>query len=214
MVKSGTENEGEPRPRGRSREGVKTRSRMIDAALATLIEEGYAGASARAIATRGGFNPALVFYHFGSVDQLLLAALDRSSQARLERYRELLLRPIPVDEAVHEAARLFREDVDAGAVVAATELIGASLGRSELRTEVLARMRPWLDLTREVVEGRLAGSALGPFAHAAGPAAFAIVSFYLGINMLSRLEPDLSGVDPLFESIAQLSLLPRPDSTR
>jgi len=71
--------------RGRAEEGTRTRAHLVEAALRTLIEEGYAGTSARAIAGRAGLNPALIFYHFGGVDDLLLAALDRSSAERLER---------------------------------------------------------------------------------------------------------------------------------
>lgn len=215
MVKSEREHDEqrEPRFRGRGQEGVRTRARMVDAALTTLIEEGYGGASARVIAARGGFNPALVFYHFGSVDQLLLAALDKSSHARLERYRGLLLQPLESDELVRKAAGLFREDVEGGAVIAATELIGASLARPELRSEVVARMRPWLELVREVIDRQLTESHLRAFASAADPVAFAIVSLYLGLNMLNRLEPDLSQVDALFEFVAQLSHLALPRTT-
>lgn len=213
MVKSEREHDDDqrgPRYRGRGQEGVRTRARMVDAALTTLIEEGYGGSSARVIAARGGFNPALVFYHFGSVDQLLLAALDKSSHSRLERYRGLLLQPLAPDELVRKAAALFREDVEGGAVIAATELIGASLARPELRSEVVARMRPWLELAREVIDRQLAESHLGAFAPAAEPVAFAIVSLYLGLNMLNRLEPDLSEVDALFEFVAQLTQLALP----
>jgi len=183
---------------------------MVEAALATLIEEGYAGTSARAIATRGGFNPALTFYHYGSVDQLLLAALDKSSQERLERYRGLASSAVPPHELVRAAANLFREDVEGGHVVAVTELIGASLGRPELRAELVARMRPWLELTSEAIRRHLAGSPLSALAQVAEPAAFAVVSLYLGLNVLSRLEPDLSQVEVLFELAEQLShLVPR-----
>ena len=59
------------------------RGRIVDAALHTLTSTGYANTSVRAIATTGGFSPALVFYHFGSVDALLLAVLDRISGERL-----------------------------------------------------------------------------------------------------------------------------------
>ena len=55
---------------------VGTRRLLIDAAIETLKSEGYAGASARAIAERAGSNQGLIFYHFGSVANLLLAALD------------------------------------------------------------------------------------------------------------------------------------------
>ncbi|MCP3987556.1 MAG: TetR family transcriptional regulator [Actinomycetia bacterium] len=48
-----------------SRSGLETRDRIIDAALDTVRVEGLVGTSVRAIARTGGFNQALVFYHFG-----------------------------------------------------------------------------------------------------------------------------------------------------
>ena len=44
--------------------------------------KGFAGASARAIAPRASFNQALIFYHFGSVRNPLLAVLDLISERR------------------------------------------------------------------------------------------------------------------------------------
>jgi AcrR family transcriptional regulator len=53
-----------------------TRRRLIDAAIEALKSEGYAGAGARATAERAGSDQGLIFDHFGSVANLLLAALD------------------------------------------------------------------------------------------------------------------------------------------
>ncbi|MGD0455999.1 MAG: TetR family transcriptional regulator, partial [Solirubrobacteraceae bacterium] len=53
-----------------------TKLKIAEAALETLKQRGFAGASAREIAGVGGFNQALIFYHFGSVQKALLAALD------------------------------------------------------------------------------------------------------------------------------------------
>ena len=178
---------------------------MVDAALQTLIEEGYAGTSARAIAVRGGFNPALVFYHFGGVDELLLAALDRSSAERLRRYRVAISDPGAPDELVRRAAHLFREDVEGGHVTVVTELIGASLSKPQLRSDLVTRMRPWLALTQQVLERLLGNSPLAAVAPAAEPAAFAAVAGYLGLNMLSRLMPDFSQTDALFLLIEQFA---------
>jgi len=58
---------------------------MVLAALETVKAAGFAGATTRAIARTGGFNQALIYYHFGSLDTLLLAALDHTSGERLER---------------------------------------------------------------------------------------------------------------------------------
>ncbi len=63
-----------------------TRRALVEAAVESLRIDGFSGASARAIAARAGVNQALVFYHFGSVADLLLAALDDVSARRRSRY--------------------------------------------------------------------------------------------------------------------------------
>ena len=65
----------------------ESRDRIIESAAGALREEGFAGASARSIAARGGFNSALIFYYFDSINALFLAALERSSSAQLTRYQ-------------------------------------------------------------------------------------------------------------------------------
>src|SRR5919199_1699686 len=110
----------------RPRDPERTRAEMVEAALATLKAEGFAGTTARAIATRGGFNQALIFYHFGGVDGLLLAALDASAEERL-----------------------YREDVEGGHVTVIAELIAASLAHPALGPQLVDRMRPWLAFTQE-----------------------------------------------------------------
>ena len=50
-----------------------TRAVLIAAAIDTLRESGFAAASARRIAAKAGCNQALIFYHFGSVPDLLVA---------------------------------------------------------------------------------------------------------------------------------------------
>src|SRR5580700_3047189 len=76
---------------GTPKEGVGatltgTKLQIAEAALQTLKEKGFAGASAREIAGIGGFNQALIFYHFASVQRALLAALDLVSARRMEAY--------------------------------------------------------------------------------------------------------------------------------
>ena len=85
MAKSGTKTSvGRPPSSG----AAGTRDALIDGAIAALKEEGFAGASARAIARRAGCNQGVIFYHFGSVANLLLAALDAVSETRRTHYQE------------------------------------------------------------------------------------------------------------------------------
>src|ERR1700733_11435946 len=77
-----------------------TRDALVRGAIAALKEEGFAGASARAIARRAGCNQGLVFYHFGSVANLLLAALDAVSETRRAHYQEAVDRATGIVELV------------------------------------------------------------------------------------------------------------------
>jgi AcrR family transcriptional regulator len=67
---------------------VTTRDRLLAAAAEALARDGLSGVSARAIASRAGVNQALVFYHFGSVSDLLEAAVRRSVDLAVASYRD------------------------------------------------------------------------------------------------------------------------------
>src|SRR5438270_3891359 len=94
--------------------GEATRKRIVKAAVETLKQEGFARTSARAVAKQGGFNQALVFYHFGAMTDLLLAALDETSARRMARYRETLEGVDDLGRLAELAGRIYREDLDAG----------------------------------------------------------------------------------------------------
>jgi AcrR family transcriptional regulator len=54
-----------------------TKERILDAAEALFIEQGFAAASLRTITARAGVNLAAVNYHFGSKDELIKAVFTR-----------------------------------------------------------------------------------------------------------------------------------------
>src|SRR5207237_3174678 len=63
----------EPRARpGRPSTGA--RERILEAALETLLAEGYAGLTTAKVAVRAGESKALIAYHFGSKQGLVAAA--------------------------------------------------------------------------------------------------------------------------------------------
>src|SRR5258706_1713012 len=121
----------------------QTRAALVSAALETVKAEGFARTTARAIAQRAGVNQALVFYHYGGVNDLLLAALERSSAERLAAYRSALADVDSLDQAAARSAELYREDVAGGHVTVLAELVGASLAHPELAPQLVERMEPW-----------------------------------------------------------------------
>ena len=75
------------RPRGADVDAGAARQAILDATVATLAEVGYSATSARAIATRAGVAPGGVFYHFGSMDDLLATVFETCNDGRIERLR-------------------------------------------------------------------------------------------------------------------------------
>jgi AcrR family transcriptional regulator len=180
-----------------------TRERIVQAALETLKAEGYAGTSARDIARRGGFNQALIFYHFGSVNRLLVAALDHTSALRMERYRAAVEEAETLEEMLGVASIIYREDLEAGHMTVVSELMAGSMAHPELKPEIVARMDPWIDLAEEAIRKVMAGS---PFEDAlpARQVAFAVVAFYCGINTLTNLSRERPEVEELFRTAGRL----------
>jgi AcrR family transcriptional regulator len=60
---------------GRGARGDATRSKISEAAVELVAELGWDAVTTRAVAARAGVNPALVHYHFGSMDALLRGAV-------------------------------------------------------------------------------------------------------------------------------------------
>lgn len=177
-----------------TKSSAQTRGRILEAALESLREEGFAGATSRAIATRGGFNQALIFYHYGSLDSLLLAALEHTSLARLAQYRETVGEVKTLDELLVVARRLYEEDRESGHMTVVSQMIAGSVARPELAPSVLAAMQPWHELAEETI------SRLVPPLVPARELAYAVVTFYVGVNLLAHLAPDDDRLAGLFES--------------
>jgi AcrR family transcriptional regulator len=193
-------------PAGSTPQGTGTQTRIIEAALDTLKTRGFSGATARAIARRGGFNQALIFYHFGSVSALLLRALDATSRQRMDAYTALLDESSSVQDLIAAAVRIYQEDLDSGHITVLSEIIAGSLSHPELGPEVVARMEPWIDFAERAitkVTERSPWSQLLP----ARELAFAVVAFYLGIEMLNHLEGNRERAEPLFQMATELAPL-------
>ena len=169
--------------------GEKTRQRIVDAALKTLKKEGFAGATSRAIARAGGFNQALIFYHFGSLDALLLAALDKTSAERLQRYRKAVDEASTVEELAKVAATVYAEDRDRRHMTVVSQMVAGSVSRRELAREVVARMEPWIELCEDALRKALATSPANEVVPLRD-LAYAVVTFYLGLNLLTHLDED------------------------
>ena len=186
--------------------GRETRDALVRAAIEALKEEGFAGASAREIARRAGCNQGLVFYHFGSVPNLLLAALDSTSETRRQQYQAALEQASGLEGLVEAAQTVFLEDLDAGHIAVLAEMIAGTSSTPGLAAEVAARVAPWHEFTSaalgEVFESTPLGAVIEP-----GEAAHAVMALYLGLEMLAHLDGDRTKALALFARARQLAAL-------
>jgi len=64
-------------PRKQQERSVRTKEKLLDAALAAFSENGFKGTSTRDIAERAGVHHPLITYHFRNKEELWRAAADR-----------------------------------------------------------------------------------------------------------------------------------------
>jgi AcrR family transcriptional regulator len=202
MAKSGSKS------RARA-DGEATRERIIEAAVNTLCAEGFAGTSARSIAAKGGFNQALVFYHFGSVNDLLMAALAHVGHVRMATYTETVGNVDNLSDLVTAARSIFAEDLDRGYVKVLSEMISGASTYPELGPRIWHEIEPWVSFTEGSISRVIADTPLASVVPA-GEVAFAVVSLYLGMELLTQLIGDRSSVDSLFGAVDRLASLFSP----
>jgi AcrR family transcriptional regulator len=191
-------------PRRQQSTGVRTA--LVSAAIDALRETGYAGASAREIASRAGCSQALVFYHFGSVTDLLLAALDEVSARRMAAYRSLLSDAGSATELAAAAKRVLTADLDAGYVRVLVEMITAAHAVPGLGDQVADRLQPWRELTEQAVRSALRRSAAARLLPPA-EAARALVAGFLGLELLASLDNDRTAAVAVLDRAGSLARL-------
>lgn len=208
------------RPSGERGTSEDTKARILDAALATLRREGVVGTSARAIARTGGFAPGLIFYHYGSVNGALVAAVRRLSAERVARYEQQLAEVATLADLVAVARALHDEDTSGGYVTVLSQMLAATAGDPELGAQLHGIFDPWLAVVGDTLERVLAGSTL-PDLLPPDQAAYAVTSLFIGLELLAHLGGDLDRSAQLLETFGDLAEVagalvaflggPRPD---
>ena len=124
---------------------------FLDAAERLLIREGAAGISTRQLAKEAGQNHGLVHYYFGSVDELLLQALERFSTRVLERQRAMYGSEAPFIEKWRRAMGFIEEDLDAGFPKVWAELQALAWNKPELRERLQGVTDSWRTVLRDAL---------------------------------------------------------------
>ena len=184
--------------------GDTTKERILDAVFDTLVEDGITGTSARAIAAHGEFNQALIFYHFGSVRDALIATIERSSRLQVERYRERIEGITELGDLVAVAAELHAEDIERGSITMVAQLMAGASSDPEMGQAIVAAFEPWIALVETALRQVFAGSPIEIFLPY-GDLAYGISALFLGLELLSKLDPDHDKDERIFSMMNMVS---------
>ena len=147
---SGAATERESNPRIRI-DGESTRMAILQSARRRLCEAGYAQLNVRDIARDAGVNHALIGYHFGGKQQLVLAVLDDANKQLLERQTQMYSDTASASQKWQQACDFYEDDLQSGFVRLLMELMGASFTDEALRNEFLPRLLAWHQLVEAAV---------------------------------------------------------------
>lgn len=177
---------------GRRARGDRRRELLLDAAMDVIAADGAAAVTHRAVAARAGVPPAAPGYYFGTVDDILLAALTRAGH----RY----------EQAVEDAAAAVRSGGEPVAELVAAvrgwaDRPGDTTMAAEYELYLLAARRPELAPVALGWADRLADLLVRS---GAGPApARAVVALVEGVLLQSLLGRRMPG-DELDAAVRRL----------
>jgi AcrR family transcriptional regulator len=181
-----------------------TRQRIMKAALETVRIHGITGTSARAIATTGGFNQALIFYHFGTVNNLLIESARTSSADRVAAYRDVTDEVSSLASLVDVAAKLHTESERDGSVTVLTQLMAGAASDPDMGKAVLEGFQGWISLVEDALEKAVDGEPIAGVLPTR-EVAYAISALFLGIELMARLDPDNSEAEAVFSALGDLA---------
>ncbi|MBL7488361.1 TetR/AcrR family transcriptional regulator [Frankia sp. AgB1.9] len=132
-----------------------TRTALLDATAALMLEEGYAAVTTRRLAQRAGVNNGLVYYYFGTMDGLYIELFRRGAERSLGRLKEALQAPQPLWS-------LWELTQDFSSNALTMEFIALANHRKAIRTEIAAYSRTFRTLQLDALSGVLASYGLDP----------------------------------------------------
>ncbi|MFD7129923.1 TetR/AcrR family transcriptional regulator [Streptomyces sp. NPDC059894] len=183
---------------------LETKTRLLDGALRTLTEQGIAGTSARTVAAAAGVNQALVFYHFGSVDELLAAACRYGAERTVARYRDRFAAVGSLSELLALGREVHERERADGHVTRLGQLLAGARTHEALGPATAAGLDLWVVEIEKVLRRVLAGTPFGAFTDPAGLAR-AVAASFVGIELYEGV--DEAGATAALDALEQLGVL-------
>jgi AcrR family transcriptional regulator len=181
-----------------------TKRRLIDGALRAIRVHGIAGVSARTVAAAAGVNQALVFYHFGTVDDLLTTACAAATAERVGQYRDRFATVGSLRELLDLGRELHAEETRQGNVTVLAQLLAGAQTDERLAAPVRSALHLWSDEIETVLHRLLDGSPLADVADPTG-LAHAVAAAFIGLELYDGVDP--AGAHAALDALQRLAVL-------
>jgi AcrR family transcriptional regulator len=132
--------------RSGSASGGAARLRLLEAAEACLLRDGYADLTTRAVAEAAGTPLSQIHYHFGSKQGLVLALLEHQNEKLLRRQAKTLGADAPLSARWLQACDHLEEDLASGYVRVLQEIIAAGYSDGEMAAAARQVLGGWFEL--------------------------------------------------------------------
>ncbi len=143
---------------------IDTGTRILEAARACLLADGYARLSTRKVADEAGVPLSQIHYHFGSKDELILSLLRAETDRLLERQTDMFRRELPLWKRWNLACEYFDVDISSGYVRVLQEMTAAGWSSETVGKEMRQIMEGWGQLLLSVArDAEAKGISLGGF---------------------------------------------------
>jgi AcrR family transcriptional regulator len=172
-------------PRKQAVGSDELRTRLIDAAVHVLARDGFAHASARAIAQEAGTVNGSIFYYFGSMDGLLAATATALADRGIARIRNGLGGDKAHVEWPARLSAVLREEAEGEDGRAVMELFVGARTSPALAGEVGKAIDRAIDYATNEMESVLGGSPITQLVPVPLIAELAAAAF-LGIEVLAQ----------------------------
>lgn len=167
-----------------------TAEALLDATERLLIDIGYAGLSSRQITEEAGQAHGSIRYHFGTLENLVTAVVERATERIITRQRAMYAADLPFRMKWRQAMEWFEEDLAAGYPKLLAELFSAAWN--------IPACRPGLQRMNEGMSGVLrqaAARAAREYGVDADDTVVTGVAGLIATSQLGMLFQRLAGID-------------------
>lgn len=192
------------RTRAARAQGRESRDELLAAALRVFARRGYRQAGVDEIAAEAGYSKGVVYWHFSSKEELLLALIDERIDAPMREMVALLESAPPERDMSLEAARAFARQLDSqrDVLVLDREYWSIALRDPELRTRYAERQSELREVLGRALEARARHLGTPDLPMSTQDVARVVLGIIAGLTVDELIEPGSVRPELLGETLA------------